>query len=140
MERVIRHGAGAWMSLAFILTEAAVGAGLVLFQFVADNASMARAAFMAVHLANTFVLLAWLTLTAHWISGGPDISLRERPGLAAAAAALCAAVLLVGISGAVAALGDTLFPAASLREAFLADASPSSHLLVRLRCCTRRLP
>ena len=32
-----------------------------------------------------------------------------------------------------AALGDTLFPAESLREAFLADASPASHLLIRLR-------
>lgn len=124
---------GAWWSLALMLTEAGLGAGLVLFQLVADNASMARAMFMAAHLANTFLLLAALTLTAHWTSGGLNVSLRDRPGISALVLALAGAVLLVGISGAVAALGDTLFPANSLRDAFLADASPSSHLLVRLR-------
>jgi cytochrome c oxidase assembly protein subunit 15 len=124
---------GAVLSMIFMLTEAGVGAGLVLFQLVADNASLARAMFMAVHLANTFLLLASLTLTAHWASGGEDVSLRARPGLATALGALAAGVLLVSVSGAVAALGDTLFPAESLREAFLADASPASHLLLRLR-------
>jgi cytochrome c oxidase assembly protein subunit 15 len=124
---------GAWLSLLFMLTEAAVGAGLVLFQLVADNASFARAMFMAAHLANTFLLLGSLTLTAHWVGGGSDVSLKDRPPLAAGLLGLAAAVLLVSVSGAVAALGDTLFPAGSLREAFLADASPSSHLLLRLR-------
>jgi heme a synthase len=61
---------GAVWTVVFMLTEAAVGAGLVLFQLVADDASMARAMFMAVHLLNTFVLVAWLTLTAWWLSGG----------------------------------------------------------------------
>ena len=50
-----RRAAG-W-SMLFMLTEAGVGAGLVLFELVADNASLARALFMAVHLANTFLLL-----------------------------------------------------------------------------------
>src|SRR5579864_6224423 len=48
---------GAGLSVFFMLTEAAVGAGLVLFSLVADNASMARALFDAVHLLNTFLLL-----------------------------------------------------------------------------------
>src|SRR5262245_33421875 len=101
---------GAALSMFFMLTEAGVGAGLVLFQLVADNASMARALFMAVHLANTFLLLGSLTLTAHWTSGGEDVSLRARPGLTTALLAISAGVLLVSVSGAVAALGDTLFP------------------------------
>jgi heme A synthase len=42
-------------------------------------------------------------------------------------------VLLVGVSGAVAALGDTLFPASSLTVGILEDLAPSSHLFVRLR-------
>ena len=63
-----------------MLTEAAVGAGLVLFQLVADNATMARAMFMAVHLLNTFVLIGWLTLTAWWVSGGDPVSLRAPSG------------------------------------------------------------
>jgi heme A synthase len=37
------------------------------------------------------------------------------------------------VSGAVAALGDTLFPAQSLGEALRADLSPTAHLLIRLR-------
>jgi len=59
---------GAAASLFFMLTEAALGAGLVLFRLVADNATMARALFMGAHLLNTFILLKALTLTAWWLS------------------------------------------------------------------------
>jgi cytochrome c oxidase assembly protein subunit 15 len=124
--------AAAWTVL-FMLTEAAVGAGLVLFQLVADNASMARALFMAVHLMNTFVLIGWLTLTAWWLSGGEAVALKGRTRTVAALAAGAAALLLVGSSGAVAALGDTLFPDGSLAAALAADLSPTSHALIRLR-------
>ena len=124
---------GAALSVFFMLTEAAVGAALVLFQLVADNASMARALFMAVHLLNTFVLLACLALTAWWLSGGPAISLKRRPGLAAAVVMGCVGILLVSTSGAVAALGDTLFPQGTLADALRADLSPTSHVLIRLR-------
>ena len=123
---------GALWSLVFMLTEAAVGAGLVLFRLVADNASMARALFMAVHLVNTFVLIAWLALTAWWLSGGAPVRLARR-GTAALAGALAVGLLATGMSGAVAALGDTLFPAGSLRESLAADLSATSHVLVRLR-------
>ena len=37
------------------------------------------------------------------------------------------------MTGAVAALGDTLFPAGSLTEGLRADTAPAAHLLVRLR-------
>ena len=124
---------GAVLSLIFILTEAAVGAGLVLFELVADNATMARAMFMAAHLLNTFLLVAVLTLTAWWISGGSAITVGRRRGIAMVWAALAAGVLLSGVSGAVAALGDTLYPAASHAEGFSATLSPTSHLLLRLR-------
>lgn len=126
-----RRGA-AW-TVFFMLAEAAVGAGLVLFQLVADNATMARAMFMAVHLLNTFVLLGWLTLTAWWLSGGDAISLqvRSRPTVGVALATI--GLLLVGVSGAVAALGNTLYPDASLVEGLVADLSATSHVLIRLR-------
>lgn len=124
---------GAVLSLIFILTEAAVGAGLVLFELVADNATMARAMFMAAHLVNTFLLVAVLTLTAWWLSGGGPVAPRRRPATAIAWAALAVGLLLSGISGAVAALGDTLYPATSHAEGFAATLSPSSHVLLRLR-------
>lgn len=117
-------------SVLFILSEAAVGAGLVLFRLVADNESVARALFMAVHLMNTFVLLACLALTAHWCSSDARAQLTRRAWPMALAAV---ALLLVGTSGAVAALGDTLYPARSLTEGLAADLSPTAHLLVRLR-------
>lgn len=120
-------------SLALMLSEAGIGAGLVLFQLVADNASMARALFMATHLTNTFLLLAALTLTAHYAGGAPAPRWRAagaRGGLLGGAAL---ALLLVGVSGAVAALGDTLWPAASLDEALQQDLSPTAHVLIRLR-------
>lgn len=124
---------GAVLSVVFMLTEAAVGAGLVLFQLVADNATMARAMFMAVHLLNTFVLLACLALTAGWLAGGGRIELAARPMLTGGVAIGFAAILLVSTSGAVAALGDTLFPARSLSSALSEDLSATSHLLIRLR-------
>jgi cytochrome c oxidase assembly protein subunit 15 len=117
----------------FIIVEAAVGAALVLFGLVAENDSVARALFMAGHLANTFMLLAALTLTAHWC--GTDAPLRRdalrREGWVFALAFLL--LLVVGKSGAIAALGDTLYPAQSLLAGLAQDLSPTASVLVRLR-------
>ncbi|MGB8329754.1 MAG: COX15/CtaA family protein [Polyangiales bacterium] len=124
--------AAGW-SLFFMTTEALVGAGLVLFRMVADNPSTARAAWMSAHLINTFLLLAsltWMALSAQ--RGGSVRAPRDAPSrwLFGGAAVV---VLLVGVSGAVAALGDTLFPASSLVDGLRDDFSPSSHLFLRLR-------
>ncbi|MGE0455880.1 MAG: COX15/CtaA family protein [Vicinamibacteria bacterium] len=120
-------------SLALILTEAAVGAGLVLFELVADDRSMARALFMGVHLVNTFFLLAALALTAHLLDGAPAPRLWGAGRRALPLLLALAALLLVGSSGAIAALGDTLFPSRSLAEALAQDLSTTSHVLIRLR-------
>ncbi len=123
---------GAALSLAFMLAEAALGAGLVLFGLVARDASAARAFAVAAHLLNTFLLLAALTLTVHWASGGRRLQAGGQAGtwrLALGAAAL----LAVSVAGAVTALGDTLFPAGSLAEGLQADLSAASHFLIRLR-------
>jgi heme A synthase len=120
-------------SLLFMLSEAAVGAGLVLFELVADNQSMARAMFMATHLVNTFLLLAALTLAAHFASGGAPFRLRGQGLLGGGIVLGLVGLLLSGVSGAIAALGDTLFPATSLAHALEQDLSPTAHLLIRLR-------
>lgn len=121
------------LSLFFMLTEAAVGAGIVLLEYVAGNASVARACWMAVHLTNTFLLLAALGAAVTLMR--PASSLTRRPWVPADFALLVAGLglLVVGVSGAIAALGDTLFPAASLAAGFAADASPTAHVLLRLR-------
>jgi len=100
---------GASLSLLFIITEALVGAGLVLFEWVARDTSAARALSMAVHLVNTFLLLASLTLTAWWASGGAAVHLRGQGTVLRLLATGMVSVLVLGMSGAVIALGDTLF-------------------------------
>ena len=120
-------------AVVLMLSEAAVGAGLVLFRLVADNQSMARAMFMGTHLVNTFFLLAALTLTSHFAAGAPPVRLRGQGWLGAGLALGALSLLLSGVSGAVAALGDTLFPARSLAQALGQDFSATGHLLIRLR-------
>jgi heme A synthase len=126
------RSAAGW-SLFFMTTEALVGAGLVLFRMVADNPSTARAAWMSAHLINTFLLLAaltWMAWSAFREQGGrfPTEAWARRAFGGAAAV-----MLLVGVSGAVAALGDTLFPATSLVDGIREDFSPTAHLFLRLR-------
>ncbi len=124
--------AAAW-SMFFMVGEAAVGAALVLFRLVADNPSMARAMFMATHLVNTFLLLAALTLTTYFAGGGPAFRLRGRGWWSGGFALGSLGLLVSGVSGATAALGDTLFPSRTLAQALRADLSPTGHLLIRLR-------
>ena len=124
---------GSSLSLVFIITEALVGAGLVLFQWVAHDASVGRAISIVVHLINTFILLAALTLTAWWASGGKPVRLRGGGlSLWLLVAGLIGAITIGG-SGALAALGDTLFPAESLLSGIRQDFSPTAHFLIRLR-------
>lgn len=124
---------GAAWSLAFMLSEALLGAGLVVFGLVADDASAARAVVVAAHLLNTFLLLASLTLSVWWAGDGGRLAwAAHRDGVLRVALG-AVAILLVSCTGAITALGDTLFPSASLREGLSADLSSTSHLLVRLR-------
>ncbi len=126
------RSAAGW-SIFFMTTEALVGAGLVIFRMVADNPATGRAAWMSAHLINTFLLLASLTWMAAsaWRQSGlrfpRDGQSRRWFGGAATIA------LLVGVSGAVAALGDTLFPVTSFAEGLREELSPTAHAFVRLR-------
>jgi heme A synthase len=122
----------AWLTLLFTVIEALLGAGLVVFELVADNTSTTRAVWMALHLANTFLLLAPLALHAWWASGGARVQAPPQTALTLALGVALAGMLLLGISGAVAALGNTLFPARSLAEGLRQDLAPP-HILVRLR-------
>ncbi len=124
---------GVNLSLFFIITEALVGAGLVLFGWTADDDSIGRAVSIVVHLVNTFLLLASLSLTAWWASGNVGGGLERRGALLWWLGLGIAGALLMGASGALTALGDTLFPAGSLAEGVSRDFSPTAHFLERLR-------
>lgn len=129
-----RHPIRFWAiwSLAFMLFEALVGAGLVMFELVGKNDSMARAYVMALHLINTFALLAGITAMC-WHSIKERV-VRSGSGYPGGFFWVCvSAVVVVGATGAVTALGDTLFPAETLAAGIRGDFAADSHFLVRLR-------
>lgn len=124
---------GAVYSFVFMVTESGIGAGLVLFELVAHNSSAMRAFSGALHLVNTFLLVGALTLTTWWAMGGAGVRLRGQ-GQAGRMLLLGAVLLLLlGSTGAITALGNTLFPAESLAAGVAQDFAPTSHFLVRLR-------
>lgn len=102
--------AGAVVSSVAIVVEALIGAAIVLFEWVADDASVARSVSVPLHLLNTFVLLAALALTAYWLGGGRPVSRADHPRTWRWALAGAVSLLLIAATGAVTALADTLFP------------------------------
>ncbi|MDE3200055.1 MAG: COX15/CtaA family protein [Acidobacteriota bacterium] len=126
--------AATWASLAFTLVEAILGALLVKLGLTAQSTSPLRAPYLALHLSNTLLLLAALTLAAHFLGRTKGYLRSEVKLVAPIRSALPILVLLVvGVSGSLAALGDTLFPATSLSQAFAQDLSSKSAWLVRWR-------
>jgi len=126
--------AAAVASVAFTLVEAILGALLVKLGLTAQSQSPLRPAYLALHLANTLLLLSALTLTAHLLSrrqGYLRGSIRLVAPMGAVAAIVV--VMVVGVTGSLAALGDTLFPATSLASALAQDFSSTSGWLVRWR-------
>lgn len=113
-------------TLLFVIGEAAIGAGLVLRGLVAADASVARAITVGLHLANTLLLTRSAALTVAW-ARVPD-ALPPRRRRDAVMTALSIALVVVSATGAVTALGDTLFPVGGAEAA-----TNAQHFLVQLR-------
>lgn len=120
-------------SFIFILTEALVGAGLVLTGNTADALTAARPFWMAGHLINTFILLGFLTLTARYACCQEPLRWNIDRKYVGALVIGVLAIFVVGISGSIAALAHMLFPAGTIAEGVAQDFSATSHLLLRLR-------
>lgn len=135
--RAFRRGhavrAAAVASGVFIVTESLIGAGIVLLRLVADNASVARAVYFSIHLVNTFLLVAALALTAWCATEANASRVRLRELFRGRAGAALFAALVLGVSGAVAALGATLFPESAQAAPSVSETSPSAQLLFSLR-------
>lgn len=120
-------------ALFFTILEALLGAGLVLFELVGDNDSVLRAVVISIHLLNTFMLLGSLVLLYDWSSENnpqiKEVSIRKLSWIIL----LTIFILVLSMSGAITALGDTLFPASSLAEGFQQDISNPTHFLIELR-------
>jgi cytochrome c oxidase assembly protein subunit 15 len=121
-------------SMVLLLNEAFLGALLVKLGYVTGNQSMGRVVVLSIHLSNTLLLLAALTLTARLLGTAQKWGELRAGGTKKVWAILgLASTLVVGVSGSLAALGDTLFPASSLRAAFAQDVAVGSPWLLRLR-------
>jgi len=120
-------------SFIFVVIEGLLGAGLVLTGNTAENLTPERPIWMAAHLVNTIILLAFLTLTARYASGGARLNFRIESKYLLAIAVGVAAIFLVGTTGSIAALAHMIFPSGTLAEGVAKDLSPTSHTLLRLR-------
>ncbi len=120
-------------SLILICVEAGIGAGLVKFELVASNATLARGVSLGIHLVNTQFLLTAIILTAWFAAGNPAPSPeRMRPYRSHFRLAF-AGLIVVGMAGAMASLGDTLFPARTLAEGMAQDRNPALNVLLHIR-------
>ncbi len=117
----------------FTFTEAAIGAVLVKTGWVALDTSLGRVFMMSYHLVNTFLLLASMVLMAHFAGGGEKVRLKGHGGVGTAVVVGVIGLLLLGITGAISALGDTIFPVTSLAQGLQRDIAPTSHVAERLR-------
>lgn len=123
--------------LGFLIVESLIGAVLVKQSLVAQNTSTARAVVIALHLANTLLLTA-SAATVAWRACCQNAAapLWNRGGTLLMAA--LALLLITNMTGAITALGDTLFPRqpaldSSLWADLRADITAGEHFLVRLR-------
>ncbi len=121
------------LSLFFVATEGAIGAGLVLTGNTAETLTFARPFWMAGHLVNTFILLACLTLAAWFAGGGGRLSLKLSGTVKGVLVLGIFGILLVGVTGSIAALCTMLFPSGTLSEGLASDFSSTSNVLLRIR-------
>lgn len=121
-------------TFVLVIVESLVGAGLVLFEQTGEFEGVSRAYWQSGHFVNTLLLLGAATLTAWWASASPPdhdepATSRERRMMGAVGIGM----LLLGVSGAIAALGDTLFPVDSFVEGLERELSATGHVFERLR-------
>ena len=126
----------AFAAFFFLLMEAALGAATVLLHMTGDNESLARGVLVAVHLVNSLLLVGTLTGAVVFARPRPPswpLRLSRQGALATVLGLGLLGMLVLMFSGGIAAMGNTLYPSASLQAGFRADFDPASHPLIRLR-------
>ena len=119
-------------TMASILSEAGLGALIVLYGWVSRDVSTPRQISVPLHLVNTLALTGLLALLVWQIRGGGALGFARSRG-ARALAGLAALIVLVAATGATTSLADTLFEPESLGHGLAQDLDSSSALIVRLR-------
>jgi cytochrome c oxidase assembly protein subunit 15 len=122
------------LAVVFLANEALLGAALVLLKHVGNDQSAGRILFLCLHFGNTLLLLATLSLTAAWLSNGSrSFTLISKWREVGSIGLGLLATMVTGITGAVAALADTLYPATSLPSSLAQDLSSRTPALLRVR-------
>jgi cytochrome c oxidase assembly protein subunit 15 len=119
-----------WVGI-LLITEAALGAVLVKGGYVESNASITRVIVQGIHFSNTLLLLAAITLAWWWLRNRDIVTLGAKSRTIAWIALFT--TLIVGATGSVAALADTLFPSSTLQSALMQDFAANAPLLIRMR-------
>src|SRR5260370_10687296 len=122
------------LAIILLFNEALLGALLVVFNHVAQDQSAGTALLLSLHFGNTLLLVASLALPARWLSSDDRrFAVAGKPRELFTIGIGLVAVMTIGITGSLAALGDTVFPATSFPSALMQDFSSTSHTLLRLR-------
>ncbi len=126
-----RHPAcvSAWCAAILTLIEALIGAFLVKKGLVAESREPLRILVMSLHLVNTFLLLAALTMADFWKNA--SFKCPKAPGFYDLMGIVL--LLVVAALGAMASLAHDWFPSANLLQGLAADFDPQKHWLVRVR-------
>jgi heme A synthase len=128
---LVRKGAN--FGLFFMFTESLVGAALVVFRLVGQDASLTRAIVAPIHLVNTLFLIAALALTAWFASGGKPFSWKNQGAVSPLLIAGFVSMVVIAVMGAITSLGDAIFPVRNTAEAIGRSMTAGEHFLVRLR-------
>ena len=121
------------LSGVILIVEALLGAALVIFGWVDDDVSLGRTIVVPLHLANTFFLLGALTLTAWWGSGRPVPSRSWRSSSFGWVMGGAVIIVVLGATGALNALADTIFPSDTVGGDLADKFGPTAPMLSRLR-------
>lgn len=124
--------AAVWSGV-LLITEALLGALLVLGGYVEHNASDMRVLVQCVHFTNTMLLLGALSLTWWWLRRPSAVASVTSARARTVAWVAVVLTIVTGATGSVAALADTLFPSPSVREGLIQDFSANAPLLIHMR-------
>lgn len=126
--------AAVWSGI-LLITEALLGALLVLGGYVDRNTSDMRVLVQCIHFTNTMLLLGGLTLTWWWLrTPSRTLPLLTETSVSRSLAwTAVIATIITGATGSVAALADTLFPSPSFRTGLAQDFAANAPLLVHMR-------
>ncbi|VAV97368.1 Cell division protein FtsW [hydrothermal vent metagenome] len=121
------------IAFGFLLFESVLGAALVLFGWVEQDASIGRLVAVPIHLMNTFALIAAYALVAWRAAGRADFSISNAGHRGRVLVVGAGILVLIAAIGSLNALADTLFPAESIVSAITEEFGSTAPILLKIR-------